>query len=112
MIENEKQHLTFEQIYDILINNYKDTLTEKITNIDEKIENLKINIETSVSSFARNRIDISAYIEDSDINLVQSNEVYTKMFDELKELSQKVKLIPETKGDSTISISSENFWFL
>jgi hypothetical protein len=106
-IENNQQHLTFEQLYDILINNYKETLTEKITTIDKKVENLKINIETSVSNFAQNRIDISAYIENSDINLVQSNEVYTKMFDELKELSQKVKLIPETKGSSDISNKTE-----
>jgi hypothetical protein len=106
-IENEQQYLAFEQLYDILINNYKDKLSEKITNIDEKIENLKINIETSVLNFAQNRIDISAFIENSDINLVQSNEVYTKMFDELKDLSQKVKLIPETKGDSVISTSNE-----
>jgi hypothetical protein len=87
---NILEYVTFNQIYDKLTNDFIAHLDEKITNIEEKVESLKVNIETSVTNIAENRVDISVFMEDSTVNISQINTLYLKIFDNLDKLKDKL----------------------
>ena len=98
--------MAFDDLYDLLVSGYTHNISDKIINIESKIENTVTNITESVYLLAMNIIHVEGRFAQK-VSIVQDHTVLQSMADNLKEVETQVKSIT---FDTPIETKSSVNW--